>query len=173
MLKFPHGLDPASFLRSYWQLKPLPMPGALPEFQNPLDAEDLAFVPDLDLRVLQRFDPCEEHVLEPGDILYLPPRVPHWGIAEGPCITCSIGFRAPTWRELTAPWCEFAAEKGLSEGRFADRPLAPRADSGEILPEVVEQVRDVLTAGVLDESGRLLSECLGPFVTEPKENLDP
>jgi 50S ribosomal protein L16 3-hydroxylase len=132
---------------------------------------DLRFAPDLDLRILQRFEPREEYVLEPGDILYLPPGIPHLGIAEGPCITCSIGFRAPTWRELGAAWCEFVSENRLSTGRFKDCALAPQADSGEILPEVFDQVRETLTRALEDESGRLFREWLGRFVTEPKEHL--
>jgi len=132
---------------------------------------DLEFIPDLDLPILQRFEPQEEQVLEPGDILYLPPGVPHLGVAEGTCITCSIGFRAPTWRELAAAWCDFAAEKRVSRGRFEDRPLTPQADSGEILPEVVDQVRGMLVNALADESGQLFREWFGRFVTEPKENL--
>lgn len=134
-------------------------------------ASDLEFIPDLDLRILQRFEPREEQVLEPGDILYLPPDVPHLGVAEGPCLTCSIGFRAATWRELGAAWCDFASEKRLSTGRFKDRALAPQTDSGEILPEVFDQVRETLTSGLETEPGGLFREWFGRFVTEPKENL--
>ncbi len=132
---------------------------------------DLTFVPDLDLRILQRFDATEEQMLEPGDVLYLPPGVPHWGIAEGPCLTLSIGFRAATWRELGAAWCDFIAEKQLPPRRFTDRALTPQAENGEILPEVFDQVRETLVRGLRDESGELLREWLGRFFTEPKENL--
>ncbi|HPQ96555.1 MAG TPA: cupin domain-containing protein, partial [Thiolinea sp.] len=58
------------------------------------------FIPDLDLRVMQAFSPEQEWVLEPGDLLYLPPGVPHYGVAMGECMTCSIGFRAPSQAEL-------------------------------------------------------------------------
>ena len=64
-------------------------------------------IPDLELGILQSFRAREQWVLAPGDILYLPPGVPHWGIAEGPCMTWSVGLRAPDWRELaTAWWCD-------------------------------------------------------------------
>lgn len=132
---------------------------------------DLAFIPDLDLRILRRFEAREEHLMEPGDALYLPPGAPHWGVAEGPCLTLSVGFRAADWRELAASWCDYAAERQLSTGRFRDRALTPQRESGEIIPEVFEQVRDVLTGGLQDKSGRLLREWFGRFVTEPKENL--
>ena len=51
-------------------------------------------------KVLAEFEPEEEFVLEPGDMLYLPPRYAHDGIAEGECMTYSIGFRAPARAEL-------------------------------------------------------------------------
>ncbi|MGZ5651941.1 MAG: cupin domain-containing protein, partial [Usitatibacter sp.] len=64
--------------------------------------KDHAFVPDLPLAILERFEPEEEWVLEAGDMLYLPPGVAHHGVAESECLTWSIGFRAPTDGELTA-----------------------------------------------------------------------
>ncbi len=56
---------------------------------------DPELLPDLPLKVLSRFEPEEEYLLEPGDMLYLPPRWAHDGVAVGECMTCSIGFRAP------------------------------------------------------------------------------
>lgn len=132
---------------------------------------DLTSIPDLDLRILQCFEAREEQIMEPGDVLYLPPGIPHWGVAEGPCLTFSVGFRAATWRELAASWSDFAAERQLSIGRFRDQALTPQNDSAEILPEVFERVREVLMRGIQDESSLLLQEWFGRFVTEPKENL--
>src|SRR5882672_541803 len=84
------------------------------------------FVPDLPLKVLRRFRPQQEWVLEPGDLLYLPPGVAHEGTAVGgDCITCSIGFRAPAWRELLEPWFDTLAARPMQDGRYADRGAAP------------------------------------------------
>ena len=62
--------------------------------------KDLTLKEGIPLKVLAEFEPEEEFVLEPGDMLYLPPRYAHDGIAEGECITYSIGFRAPARAEL-------------------------------------------------------------------------
>jgi 50S ribosomal protein L16 3-hydroxylase len=62
--------------------------------------DDLSLVPGLPLKILANFVPQEEYVLEPGDLLYLPPRYAHDGIAQGECQTYSIGFRAPARGEL-------------------------------------------------------------------------
>lgn len=72
---------------------------------------DLDLVPGLPLKVLADFRATHEWVLEPGDVLYLPPGVAHEGTALGAdCITCSIGFRAPAYRELVDPWLDAIAE---------------------------------------------------------------
>lgn len=72
---------------------------------------DLALLPDLPLKILAHFKPQREWVLGPGDMLYLPPGVAHEGCAVGPdCMTASIGFRAPRYRELVDPWLDTQAE---------------------------------------------------------------
>lgn len=72
---------------------------------------DLDLVPGLPLKILADFRATDEWVLEPGDLLYLPPGVAHEGTAlGGDCITCSVGFRAPALRELADPWFDALAE---------------------------------------------------------------
>src|SRR3546814_14884173 len=64
-------------------------------------------LPHDDLRLLAGFEAADEWILEPGDILYVPPRVAHNGVAVGDdCMTYSIGFRAPSRGELIADWCD-------------------------------------------------------------------
>ena len=63
--------------------------------------KDASLKPDMPLKVLANFEPQEEWLLEPGDMLYLPPMWGHDGVAEGECMTCSIGFRAPEAVEIT------------------------------------------------------------------------
>src|SRR3546814_6694163 len=64
------------------------------------DDPPLHFRKDAEIRLLQRFTPSHDWVLAPGDMLYLPPGVPHHGVAEDPCMTFSIGMRAPSSAEL-------------------------------------------------------------------------
>src|SRR5690606_23743110 len=61
---------------------------------------DPSLQPDVPLKILSNFEPEHEWVLEPGDMLYLPPRWGHDGVAQGECMTCSIGFRVPEQAEL-------------------------------------------------------------------------
>jgi len=86
---------------------------------------NLAFVPGLPLKILAEFAPTQEWVLEPGDVLYLPPGVAHEGAALGECITCSIGFRAPRFQELVPPWHAWLEESTQLRGNYRDPGLRP------------------------------------------------
>ena len=78
-------------------------------------------------------------MLEPGDLLYLPPGVAHEGVALGECITLSIGFRAPAWQELVEPWFLQLAERTRLAGRYADAGAPPTALPGRLPSAMVEQ----------------------------------
>ncbi len=100
---------------------------------------DLSLKPGLPLKVLQHFEPQEEWVLEPGDMLYLPPHVAHDGIAEGECMTCSISFRAPPAHELSAQFLYHLAKRAgdaarpKAAARYRD-PEQPPVDKPAALP---------------------------------------
>jgi len=102
------------------------------------------FRTDSDLRLLAQFSPTHEWLLESGDALYLPPGVPHDGIAIGECMTWSIGMRAPAQSELLLDLAEFLAEPLGEEQRYADPDLAPAKEPGEIDDAAVRRVRAAL-----------------------------
>ncbi len=84
------------------------------------------------LKILANFKPDEEFVLEPGDMLYLPPQYAHDGVAIGECMTYSIGFRAPSYQELGEAFLQFMADSIDLPGRYADPDLAPVKNPAEI-----------------------------------------
>ena len=135
-----------------------------------------ALIPGLDLRILERFEAREQWVLEPGDCLYLPPGVPHWGIAEGPCMTWSVGLRAPAWRELGTLWSDRLLERHLPAGRYGDPGLARQAHRGEIPPETArvlrERILDALRDAYRDADEDGFLAWLGTHLSESKENLE-
>ncbi|NYT86428.1 cupin domain-containing protein [Pollutimonas harenae] len=73
--------------------------------------DDLTLEEGLPLKILKHFKAEEEFVLEPGDMLYLPPHAAHDGIAQGDCMTISIGFRAPTQATLASGMLEAANDQ--------------------------------------------------------------
>ena len=95
--------------------------------------EATALLPNQDLRLLADFAATDEWVLEPGDILYVPPRFAHNGIAEGDdCMTYSIGFRAPSRSELIGHWSDQVLEGLGEDDRYGDPDLSAQANPGEI-----------------------------------------
>lgn len=126
-------------------------------------------LPGVDLRILAHFEPDTEWIVEPGDVLYLPPGVPHWGVALGDCMTYSVGFRAPSLREIASSWFETVLET-VPDAHYRDGELRRQPHSAEISPyamgRAVELI-DALTERADDDKRRWF----GRFVTEPKPNL--
>ncbi|WP_090864869.1 cupin domain-containing protein [Paraburkholderia diazotrophica] len=136
---------------------------------------DLSLQPGLPLKVLQHFEPEEDWVLEPGDMLYLPPHIAHDGVAQGECMTCSIGFRAPSTSELAAQFLYYLAERGEAHAspngsalyRDPQQPAVERP--AELPPALVNRVGAIL-AGV-DWSDKDVSSFLGTYLSEPKPSV--
>ncbi len=137
---------------------------------HPVSDDD--YIPGLDLRILPRFEAEQEWLLEPGDLLYLPPNVAHWGIAEGDdCITCSVGFRAPDQQELVSAWCEHLIEHRVPSGRLRDPGLALQSHPAEITPAALTRV-DALLRRLLADDPMDHAAWFGRLVTEPKPQLE-
>ncbi len=122
---------------------------------------------DTELRILRHFQAEQEWVLEPGDVLYLPPRLAHHGVALEPCMTYSVGFRAPTYRELVAGYMDFLLEDVDGEARYADPDLGLQDNPGTISRAALARFKDLLRTHILADDGRVES-WLGRFLTEPK-----
>ena len=126
-----------------------------------------ALLPHDDLRLLADFQPTDEWVLEPGDILYVPPRFAHNGIAlSDDCMTYSIGFRAPSRAELLSNWCETILDQLQDDDRYADPDLIAQQNPGELSAETVDRLHAMITEKVLDRSA--FTTWLGHFATLPK-----
>ncbi|KAA0068753.1 cupin domain-containing protein [Rhodanobacter sp. T12-5] len=124
-----------------------------------------AFRHDVELKQLAHFEPTHEWLLEPGDMLYLPPGVPHDGVAfGGPCMTFSIGMRAPSQAELTGDLADHIAEHLPEELRYADPDLKPAKATGEIDRAAIERLKDALpfAAALRDD---MLYDWFGRFIT--------
>jgi len=123
-----------------------------------------------ELRMLREFDCAEEYLLEPGDMLYLPPGVAHWGVAEGECTTFSIGFRAPGIDELVSRYADHLLEQLPRESFYTDPGLAPGGRPGEIRAVDLAQVRKQLF-DALGADGDM--RWFGELVTEPRYEVAP
>jgi 50S ribosomal protein L16 3-hydroxylase len=133
---------------------------------------DPAWLPDLPVKILRHFEPSFDALLGPGDMLYLPPGWGHDGIAQGACMTCSIGFRAPgrveLARELLARWAE-NADTPAAEARFRDPPGSVTSTPGRIPASLADFAADAVARWTADR--RQLDCALGEVLTEPKREV--
>lgn len=140
-----------------WQI------GAEPVYQPDL-------LTDIDLRILSHFEPDQQWLLEPGDILYLPPHFAHHGVAQGECMTFSIGFRAPKQVELLDAFTNSLLEKEQANQHFQDSGLEVNHYPHHI-PQAVGQNLKQLLHRAIDEADTTLLETFGKLVTETKSSL--
>jgi 50S ribosomal protein L16 3-hydroxylase len=118
-----------------------------------------------DLKILKDFAPTGEWLLEPGDMLYLPPGLAHWGIAQSACVTLSVGFRAPTLADLLGDLAVELTARG-DERHYRDPPLTLEMAEETIAPEFIAEARKLLTE-LLDDD-ELLADWFARFMTAPK-----
>ena len=128
----------------------------------------------LPLKILKHFVPTQEQVLEPGDMLYLPPGWGHDGVAEGECMTCSIGFRAQTRAELAADLLARLADDAHAAGRamatrYQDRRQAATGEPGRIPPALQGFALRAVQA-MCSQPDRI-DDVLGQSLTEPKPRV--
>jgi 50S ribosomal protein L16 3-hydroxylase len=131
--------------------------------------KDHAFVPGLELKVLERFVPEREWVLESGDMLYLPPGVAHHGVAQSECLTWSIGFRAPTDAELVAAFLDFLRDRLDPAGQYRDPGEAPARHPAEIPARLAEHAQRAMEA--IRWTPQLVAEFTGRFLSDPKPQV--
>ncbi|MFC6979550.1 JmjC domain-containing protein [Microbulbifer taiwanensis] len=118
------------------------------------------------LNILSEFEAQNSWLLEPGDMLYLPPQFSHWGIAEGACTTISIGFRAPSASTILE---DLAAElaHGLPQHlRYSDPGIAPTSTPAEIDAESVARLQQQLGAWL--QQPQNIAQWFGAVMTEAK-----
>ena len=131
--------------------------------------KDLTLKEGLPLKILRDFVPEQEFVLEPGDMLYLPPHYAHEGVAMGECMTYSIGFRAPSWQELGESFLNFMADNVDLDGRYADPGLKPTKRPAQIADDMVERIAGKLEK--LRSTREDLVIFLGEHLSEPKPSV--
>ena len=130
---------------------------------------DLALVDGAPLKILRRFQPAREWVLQAGDLLYLPPRCAHDGVALSDCITYSIGFRAPGAQELGTRFLEFLQDELRLDGVYQDRGLTPARHPARLADEMVRKLCRMLRRIRWSEADAV--RFIGCYLTEPKGHV--
>lgn len=128
-----------------------------------------AFIEDAPIKVLRDFQAEETFILEHGDMLYLPPKYAHYGVALEPGMTYSIGFRAPSAQELATEFLVYLQDRICIPGRYADADLKPHAGAAQISDEMIDQVGDMVAQIRWDRA--TIADFLGHYLTEPKPHV--
>lgn len=142
---------------------------------------DMRLQEDVPLKILEQFEPEQTFVLEPGDMLYLPPRYAHDGVAVGTdCMTYSIGLRSPAKRNLGADLLARVAEAHAEElehvapassthTHYSD-PRQAAVDAPAAMPEALQAFAREAVALALKQPDAV-ERALGETMTEPKANV--
>lgn len=118
------------------------------------------------LKLLRDFHTTAEYTLEPGDVLYVPPGLAHWGIAENDSLCYSLGFRAPSVADMLLGFTDQLAANLPPDHRYTDpQPLAPNA-GGELTEAALAQVRKLLQEALADDAA--LVRWFGELQTNPR-----
>lgn len=123
----------------------------------------------LPLKILSKFKSEQEFVLEPGDMLYLPPQYAHEGTALGECMTYSIGFRSPSFQELGENFLQFMTDSIDLPGMYSDPDLTATKHPAEISKQMVQRIADELNKVRFDEED--IVAFLGQYLSEPKPQV--
>ena len=132
---------------------------------------DKTFRKNTELKLLETFNASITWTLQSGDMLYLPPGVPHHGEALDACMTFSLGMRAPSHAELLNDWADGLFERVSEDVRYSDKDLTAAKDSGEIDAATCERVLAIFKQNVPD-SNAAAALFFGRFVTTYRNSME-
>ena len=137
---------------------------------GPLYDDQTTMIENTPLHILSEFNVLEDYVLEPGDMLYLPPGVGHHGVAEGECMTISVGFRAPSHRDILMQFTDFVSDQLSESLRYSDADQQPVSNPGRIDEQVIDRIQAVLRQYTEDRD--LITQWFGSAMTQTKHPQD-
>ncbi len=126
-------------------------------------------LPNVELEILSEFNTQQEWTLEAGDMLYLPPNLAHYGVAENECMTYSVGFRSPSQQELLESWLYSLTQDDRISARYKDAGRKTQVHSGKIETEDIEALKKHLLQGV-NSNNDAFTDWLGSYLTTPKSS---
>jgi 50S ribosomal protein L16 3-hydroxylase len=118
------------------------------------------------LKLLKEFYADQEWLLEPGDVLYVPPGIAHWGVSRDNSLCYSIGFRAPSLGDMLLGFGDYLADRLPADQRFTDPLRKQPLRSGEIDSGSLQQARTMVRTALSDDGA--FNRWFGCQMTEPK-----
>ncbi|WP_404389568.1 JmjC domain-containing protein [Pseudoalteromonas phenolica] len=134
------------------------------------DANLKEFAQNKSLLQVEQFNAIIDEVLEPGDILYIPPGCPHEGYAVENALNYSVGFRAPDTKDFLSNFADYLIDNELGKTRYSDKTLTLRESSGELKNDEVEQIQNLMLNAIQDKD--VIKRWLGNYLSQPKHDMD-
>ena len=123
------------------------------------------------IKIITNFKSKNSWVLKPGDMLYLPPNIGHWGISQSDdCLTYSVGFRAPATFEIQSKFLDFIQDHLITNENeiYKDPNLAPQKNPAEISSNMTKAMRNIVDRLRWDKSS--INHFIGQLLSEPIES---
>ena len=123
------------------------------------------------IKIITNFKSKNSWVLKPGDMLYLPPNIGHWGISQSDdCLTYSIGFRAPGTFEIQSKFLDFIQDHLITNENeiYKDPNLTPQKNPAEISSNMTKAMRNIVDRLRWDKSS--INHFIGQLLSEPIES---
>ena len=128
------------------------------------------FAQNKKLLQVEPFEAVIDCILEPGDILYIPPGCPHEGYAVENALNYSVGFRAPNQQDLLSSFADHIIDTESGQKRYTDHNLTLRESKGELTNLEVNKVKTLMAA--LLENNELFKQWLGNTLSQAKHEMD-
>ncbi|RZG81371.1 cupin domain-containing protein [Acinetobacter pittii] len=125
-----------------------------------------AFVPNQPLKLLPEIDVQFDEVLAPGDLLYVPPGMAHYGVAEDDCLTFSFGFRMPNVAGMMERISDQFSANTLLQNPVVDIARKQMSQIGEINSTELSYLKDLVLAQLQDSAA--LDAAIMSYMSEPK-----
>ncbi|MCU4547657.1 cupin domain-containing protein [Acinetobacter pittii] len=125
-----------------------------------------AFIPNQPLKLLPEIDVQFDEVLAPGDLLYVPPGMAHYGVAEDDCLTFSFGFRMPNVAGMMERISDQFSANTLLQNPVVDIARKQMSQIGEINSTELSYLKDLVLAQLQDSAA--LDAAIMSYMSEPK-----
>ncbi len=126
--------------------------------------------PHPDLLQVAPFEAIIDEEMEPGDILYIPPGFPHEGYSLENSMNYSVGYRAPSGRELISGFADYVLQRELGSLRYTDPDVPSREHPADVLPQELDGLRQMMLD--LINQPEHFNEWIGEFITQSRHELD-
>ena len=123
------------------------------------------------IKIIANFKSKNSWILKPGDMLYLPPNIAHWGVSQSDdCLTYSIGFRAPGTFEIQSKFLDFIQDHLITDVNeiYKDPNLTLQKNPAEISLNMTKAIQRIVNRLRWDKSS--INHFIGQFLSEPIES---